>query len=136
MDENLWDKKLNRNNNFAMDLVQLLSCDHGIQEMKFVSFENYNGQTMKTTKYFKSRTMNRDGTVRQYWFGPWLFEDAEWIYRTIQRDEFPEFIAYLEKRDKKASKIDRKIKSLFSYFHVKHRKFFESSFHQIELESQ
>ena len=66
-DERLW--SINEKESFKQELLKILSCNHGIEELKF---------------------------VKHGWLKPWSCLDDKWIDRTILRNEFPELVSYLE----------------------------------------
>ena len=72
----LWDEGIIET--IKNDLAQILSCDHGIQEIQFCNPKH-----------------PRHGIHGISWHSS---EDAIWTNRTIKRDEFPELICYLQNR--------------------------------------
>ena len=64
--------KANEKVTFEDELVKILNCDHGLEEIRF---------------------------VRHGWLKPWSSFDEKWIDRTIFRNEFPELVSYLRTRE-------------------------------------
>ena len=69
LDERLW--TLNKRETFETNFLEILTCDHGIEEIQF---------------------------VKHGWLKPWSTLDERWMDRTIFRNEFPELVSYLVKK--------------------------------------
>ena len=69
----LWKIEYNEKESFKQELLKILACSHGIEELKF---------------------------VKHGWLKPWWTLDEKWIDRTIFRNEFPELLSYLETCEK------------------------------------
>ena len=66
LDERLW--TLNKKETFETNFLEILTCDHGIEEIQI---------------------------VKHGWLKPWSTLDERWIDRTIFQNEFPELVSYL-----------------------------------------